>query len=134
MANLSEIIKNNDLIAEQSTVPSQFAMHALTRDADGLLTYTKVLWNGSETIDLSTGAGLAFSGVEEFVQGANSEGTKHNETRIIDENASTDTQTNLKNRQYEQVRFDGQKLTYFINSQGFLVARYVQDYSHSGPV
>jgi hypothetical protein len=41
--------------------------------------------------------------------------------------------TNLKNRQYEQVRFDNVKLTYYINSRGFLVARYLNDYNYTGP-
>jgi len=42
--------------------------------------------------------------------------------------------TNLNARRYEQVRFDHQKLCYFINSDGFLVARYGTDYDYSaGP-
>jgi hypothetical protein len=40
--------------------------------------------------------------------------------------------TNLKHRKYEQVRFDNIKLTYYINSRGFLVARYLNDYDYSG--
>lgn len=134
MANLSDLIKSNSLKAEQSTVSDQFGMHALNRDADGLLTYTKVLWNSSEEIDMTTGAGLAYAGVEELVAGVTADNTVHNETRRIDSNATADTLTDTQYRTYEQVRFDHQKLTYFINSRGFLVARYVQDYSHTGPV
>ena len=40
------------------------------------------------------------------------------------------TYANLKNRYYEQTRFDDRKLTYFINDDGFLVARYNQDYTY----
>lgn len=134
MANLSDLVKSNSLKAEQSTVSDQFGMHALNRDADGLLTYTKVLWNSSEEIDMTTGAGLAYAGVEEMVSGLSADGVPHNETRRIDSHSSTSTQTDMQHRTYEQVRFDHQKLTYFINSRGFLVARYVQDYNHTGPV
>lgn len=40
--------------------------------------------------------------------------------------------TNLKHRKYEQVRFDNVKVNYYINSRGFLVARYLNDYDYSG--
>lgn len=134
MANLSDLIKSNSLKAEQSTVSDQFAMHALGRDDNGLLTYTKVLWNSSEEIPMNIGNGRAYAGVEEFVAGVTADGVPHNETRQIDSHSSTSTKTDTQHRKYEQVRFDHQKLTYFINSRGFLVARYVQDYSHTGPV
>ena len=39
--------------------------------------------------------------------------------------------TNLKHRKYEQVRFDNQKLTYYMTEDGFLVARYGQDYTYT---
>lgn len=42
-----------------------------------------------------------------------------------------DEATNLKHRKYDQVRFDNQKLTYYMNADGFLVARYGQDYNYS---
>ena len=118
----------------ESTMSSQFAMHSLSRDADGLLTYTKVLWNSNEEINMSNGAGQAYTGVEEFIEGKNNEGEWHNKTRRIDSHPSAEVKTDSKYRTYEQVRFDHQKLTYFINSRGFLVARYVQDYTHTGPV
>jgi len=41
---------------------------------------------------------------------------------------------NLTHRKHEQVRFDAVQLSYYINSRGFLVARYLNDYDYSvGP-
>jgi len=38
--------------------------------------------------------------------------------------------SNLKNRYYEQVKFDDARVTYFLNSDGYLVARYNQNYNY----
>jgi Ca2+-binding RTX toxin-like protein len=255
MLNLSEIISDNREILRQSTVGEQFAMHALTRDSDGLLTYSKILWNSNDTVDLTSGEGFAY-GLEELLQGTTSEGValndvarskrsgvhdvpkmliftcdnvmstnpyyiidgeimpditllrghtyrfnvasrstesfplfistqptggtyeyeylsgvKNSRTAFngnLDPNTSTDkdleftipwdapdrlfyasgnntnmfgtilvasiNDTNLNARRYEQVRFDHQKLCYFINDDGFLVARYGADHDYSaGP-
>lgn len=255
MLNLSEIIADNREILRQSTVGENFAMHGLTRDEDGLLTYSKILWNSNDTVDLTTGAGFPY-GLEELLKGATSEGVAINDVPLssssgindvpklliftcdnvmstnpyyivdgeimpnltllrghtyrfnvssrstesfplfistrpsggnydneylkgvknsrtawngnLDQNTATDkdleftvpwdapdrlyyasgnntnmygtiivasvNDTNLNARRYEQVRFDHQKLCYFINSDGFLVARYGTDYDYSaGP-
>lgn len=252
MKKLSDLINTTTDISE-AAMPSQFAMHALNRDSDGLLTYTKVLWaNTSETVDMTNGEGFAYLGIEEFITGKAQNGILHNTTQIsadqpgfneaktyivkiantnsatprflmddidtpaliftrgstytfntehistqgfplyistspaggnyasewtggvvnsrsaaggsnTDPNAVTsgsltitvpphapdtlyyasgnhanlygtivvrDNFSNLKNRKYEQVRFDTQKLTYFVNEEGFLVARYNADYSY----
>jgi hypothetical protein len=255
MLKLSNLIQNTSAIAA-AAAPSEFAMHALSRDANGLLTYTKVLWaNTSESVSLtdSTGQGFAYNGVEEFISGTTLSNVIHNLTKTTDNevgeksvisntflvavsNTGGNTQytingqvapvlylrkgstykfvtedpstaghpifistqpygntysneylrgvefsrsansvgvtdsnvntpnpltftvpvdapkqlyyasgedancfgiirteeplTNTNHRKYDQVRFDNQKLTYYLNSQGFLVARYGADYSY----
>lgn len=252
MLKLSDLIQNTAAVAAAAS-PSQFAMHALTRDSQGMLTYTKVLWaNTSESVQMTTGAGKAYDGIEEFINGYTPSNVLHNSTRIIDDESgskardsrdffvrvvdsetitpkftfdgvvapnlrlvrgatytfNTDDQstknfpfyistantganytnewangvtysksangatsnsvvtshalvfevpfdapnqlfyasgnnanchgiidivnpdTNLKYRTYEQVRFDNQQLTYYVNSQGYLVARYGAEYSY----
>lgn len=255
MLKLSNLIQNTTAIAA-AAAPSEFAMHALSRDANGLLTYTKVLWaNTAESVSLTspTGNGYAYNGIEEFISGFTLSNTMHNLTKSTDnevgektviantylvaistaggntqftingdaapvlylrkgstykfvtEDPSTvghplfistfpggntysneylrgvefsrsansgglsDSKVNTPNpliftvpvdapkqlyyasgedancygiirteepltmtsrRKYEQVRFDNQKLTYYINAQGFLVARYGADYSY----
>lgn len=253
MLSLAEIISDNREIIRQSTVGEQFAMHALTRDADGLLTYSKVHWNSADTVQLTTGEDFAYKGIEEFLHGVNSDGIEINEVGTNSDAAinndpiiitvtvegvfspdpiyvmngdattvlelkrgytykfdTTDESTesfplflttvpqggtytneytkgvlnsrsayggtddpntataamleftvpwdapdqlyyasgnnanmhgviniergdpNLTARRYEQVRFDHQKLFYYINDRGFLVARYGSDYSYAG--
>jgi hypothetical protein len=235
-------------------ITPETAIHALKRDADGLLTYSKIKLNGAETLELSNGQGQAFDGIEEFISGVTPSGVVHNTVQIgIDEvgqkatlgkefhvvirNSTTNTPSffinenlvsymdlvkgatytfitdhpstqgfplfistvaggtvdneyllgvtnsrssyggpsgnpncltsepmvftvpaeapdqlylssvsypnlyatiytnrltysNLKYRNYDQTRMDDRKLTYFINSNGFLVARYNQDYTY----
>lgn len=86
---LSDLIKTEADIAS-AAAPSQFAMHALSRDSEGLLTYTKSLWaNTSESVELTDGSGLAYNNIEEFISGVTPSGTLINDTRIIDnENAN----------------------------------------------
>lgn len=244
MSKLSDLLKARDRSMDAIT-PSETAFHALNVDDDGLLTYTKVLWNSNGSIDMTDGSGFAYLGVEELVDGFSMSNTFHNligrdydevgEKNIINvtfrltstngqyiidgntmpairmtrgatytfivEDPSTngyplyittqaagnnygniyqvgvanskteyggtvagplvftvpmnapdtlyyasgnhancygkisiddrDELSNLNNRQYDQVRFDNQKLTYYMNDDGFLVARYGQDYNYS---
>ena len=39
--------------ANGKTITSEYALHALSRDDDGLLTYTKVNWYDSDTINMT---------------------------------------------------------------------------------
>lgn len=255
MPKLSDLIRQNERTIDSLT-PSQTAMHALRVDDDGILTYTKILWDSDEAIDLSDGSGFAYLGVEEFVDGKTLSGVQHNLVQPgqievgekdlvgkdvhvtvvdrasnpkyaldglasaaltfvrgakytfivsdestqgfplflttvpaggtydneyldgvrnsrtasggskVDARAQTDQPleivvpddapdilyyasgnhancfgkidikdsnelSNLKHRKYDQVRFDNQKLTYYMNSEGFLVARYNKDYNYS---
>lgn len=87
MFKLSNLIQNTNAITE-AAAPSQFAMHALDRDSEGLLTYTKVLWaNTNETVDLTFGDGFAYNGIEELVMGVSQGGMQYNLT-AIDESVS----------------------------------------------
>ncbi len=233
------------------------SMHALTRDDTGLLSYTRVNVNSTDSMQLSNGQGLAYESLEEFVSGTTASGVTQNavpkgdsevsrkkflgkdfQVKIINPNSAipyfeiegvrlsyldlvkgatyrfivedpttqgyplyisttptgnnynneyligvintkssygghdsdlqsytsqpltftvppnapevlylvsgnpttlnitlyTSRQTqhaDLKNRYYDQVRFDDKKVTYFINSDGFLVARYNSDYNYT---
>ena len=236
------------------SITPETSIHALKKDADGLLTYSKIKLNSAELLELSNGQGQAFDGVEEFVKGVTPSGVVHNTVqtgidevgqkallgqdfhvkilnsttntpafflnnnlvsymdlvkgatyRFITDDPSTQgyplfisttaggeteavylkgvtnsrssyggpssdpnslttepmvftvpadapdvlylatgshpnfyatiytsrlTYSNLKYRKYDQTRMDDRKLTYFINSNGFLVARYNQDYTY----
>ena len=77
MSKLSDLLKARDRSTDALT-PSETAFHALSRDDDGILTYTKVLWNSNGTIDMTDGSGLAYLGVEELVEGVTTSGVIHN--------------------------------------------------------
>ena len=97
MFKLSNLIQNTNAITE-AAAPSQFAMHALDRDSEGLLTYTKVLWaNTNETVDLTDGSGFAYNGIEEFVMGTSLGGIQYNLTNIND---STSGMGDVLDREY----------------------------------
>ena len=107
-----------------------------TVDIDGCLVYTKVLLNGTEEVVLTTGEGFAYNGLEDMVDGMLADGTtEYNSLQAeYSEPGKESWETNIKHRHHEQMRFDNLKLKYFINSNGMLVARYKQNYTHGEPV
>ena len=121
-----------------------FALHGLDRDADGLLTYSKVLWDGTDEILVNSG-GFAFNGLEQMIEGVLPDGTLINTLQDGYQEGAADAgggdpvtsapathETNAEFRAMQQVRFDNNELTYFISSDGNLVARYngpAYDYS-----
>ncbi len=81
MLKLSNLIQTTGAITD-AAAPSQFAMHALNRDSEGLLTYSKVFWaNTSETVDLTDGSGITYNGLEELITGFSIGNTNFNLTR-----------------------------------------------------
>ena len=59
-------------------ISDQYAYHALKRDSDGLLTYTRVLMNGTESIELTNDDGFSFNGIEDMLEGKTDDGTDYN--------------------------------------------------------
>lgn len=117
-----------------SGISADFAMHSLNRDDEGLLTYTKVKWDSNEEVDLANGEGIFVNGLEQLLNGKLDDGTPMNAVQEgYVEPSREQWQTQSVHRKYEQTRFDNNKLFYFINSRGYLVARYNRDYTHTGP-
>ena len=114
-------------------ISNEYAMHALNRDVNGLLIYTKTKLDSTDTIDVNDGQGFGYNGFEGLAIGKASDGTTVQNTLQSDYDESTDDhyQTNAKFRKYQQVRFDPLKLFYFINDEGNLVARYQHDYTYA---
>jgi hypothetical protein len=123
----------------------EFALHGLDRDADGLLSYTKILWDGTDAVTVNFNGGFAFNGLEDMMSGVLPSGTLINTLQDGYKEGAADAagddavtaapkahETNAEFRAYQQVRFDKNALTYFINGDGMLVARYngpAYDYS-----
>ena len=108
-------------------------MHALNRDVNGLLIYTKTKLDSTDSIEVNDGQGFGYNGFEGLALGKASDGTTVQNTlqSDFDENTDEHYQTNAKFRKYQQVRFDSLKLLYFINDDGMLVARYMHDYEYA---
>ncbi len=114
-------------------ISNEYAMHALNRDVNGLLIYTKTKLDSNEEVIVNSGEGFGYNGFEGLALGKASDNTTVQNTLQSDYDENTDAhyQTNAKFRKYQQVRFDPLKLFYFINDEGNLVARYQQDYTYA---
>lgn len=114
-------------------ISNEYAMHALNRDVNGLLIYTKTKLDSNEEVIVNSGEGFGFNGFEGLAIGKASDGTtvQNMLQSDYDENTDAHYQTNAKFRKYQQTRFDPLKLFYFLNDEGNLVARYQQDYTYA---
>ena len=124
--------------ANGKTITSEYSFHALSRDDNGLLTYTKSNWYSGDQINMDNGEGVAYNSVGDFQKNeltysSGSYSVGHNINDIpIDYNSTTDPrQPNTTNRKYEQHVFDENKATYYINSDGYLVLRIGSEYKYS---
>lgn len=100
--------------------------HAVRRDADGMLIYTKVTGSDNDVIDLVLTTKRDQNGETIF--------------RSLDD-FTIDPLTNLEVSRdpdidpYYQYKFDSRSLSYYIDDDGYLVARMGQnyDYANNGP-
>ena len=97
----------------------KFTVHALRRDDDGMLRYTKVKTSDDEVVDVSHR--LDGTPYPEFLEGLD----------YVDETTEEKTYRNNEFDKYQQFRFDFRHLTYFIDSDGYLVARLNSTYDHN---
>ena len=91
------------------------AFHGLKVDDGGLLTYSRVFLTENATVELSDGSGIPISGLSGLVAGTNNDAAKGT----------------LSGQLYQQVRVDDIKLTYYMNSDGYLVAKYFGDFTYA---
>ena len=124
--------------ANGKTITSEYALHGMKRDDDGLLTYTKVNWYSGDTINMDNGEGTAYNSVgsfqtNEMEYASGPYGVGHNINDIpIEYDSTTDPRlANTKFRNYEQHVFDENKATYFINDEGYLILRIGSEYTYS---
>jgi len=114
-------------------ISDDYAYHAFKRDADGLLTYTKIKINGTETVELTNSNGFAFNGLDDMIDGTLDDGTTeyNNLQSGYTETGRNSWDTNISNQNHDQFRFDNLKLFYYLNADGKIVARYKQDYVYT---
>tara|TARA_B100000035_G_scaffold306227_1_gene308040 strand:- start:448 stop:816 length:369 start_codon:yes stop_codon:yes gene_type:complete len=98
---------------------NDFTVHALRRDKDGMLYYTVARSTEDAVFDFHRTDGEEYT---DFLQGQ----------EYIDATPNVAKQyTNDPDDKYQQFRFDFRRLTYFIDSDGYLVARLNKSYDHN---
>ena len=105
---------------EQNVANSNdFTVHALRRDKDGMLHYTVARSTEDEVFDFHYTDGREYT---DFLQGQ----------EYIDATQGAPRQySNDPYDKYQQFRFDFRRLTYFIDNDGYLVARLNKSYDHN---
>jgi hypothetical protein len=104
------------------TQSNDFVIHGLRRDSTGMLYYTRVGSASSEVADFHRTDGTQYPG---FLDGVD----------YVDETTEEKSYVNTPTDKYQQYRFDFRGLNYFIDDDGYLVARITgtYDYNTQGP-
>ena len=98
---------------------NDFTVHALRRDKDGMLHYTNARSTEDVVYDFHRTDGEEY---KDFLQGE----------EYIDATPNAAKEySNDPDDKYQQFRFDFRHLTYFIDSDGYLVARLNKTYDHN---
>jgi len=98
---------------------NDFTVHALRRDQDGMLYYTVARSTEDVVFDFHRTDGSEYT---DFLQGE----------EYIDATPNVPKEySNHPADKYQQFRFDFRRLTYFIDSDGYLVARLNKTYDHN---
>ena len=97
---------------------NDFTVHALRRDKDGMLYYTVARSTEDAVFDFHRLDGEEYT---DFLQG----------TDYVTANAGAKTLTNDPDDKYQQFRFDFRNLTYYIDDDGYFVARLNKTYDHT---
>ena len=98
---------------------NDFTVHALRRDKDGMLYYTVARSTEDAVFDFHRTDGEEYT---DFLQGQ----------EYIDATPNVAKEySNDPDDKYQQFRFDFRRLTYFIDSDGYLVARLNKSYDHN---
>tara|TARA_B100001094_G_C17964909_1_gene687363 strand:- start:469 stop:852 length:384 start_codon:yes stop_codon:yes gene_type:complete len=101
------------------TLGNDFTIHALRRDDDGMLKYTKIRSIDSETADFHRTDGTPYLDLSTAVND------------YVDETTEEKTHLNHQHDKYQQYRFDSRKVMYFIDSDGYFCIRFNEDYDYS---
>ncbi len=104
------------------TLGNDFTIHALRRDDDGMLQYTKIRSIDNETADFHRLDGTPYLDISTGVYD------------YVDETTEDKSYKNHPQDKYQQYRFDSRKVQYFIDDDGYFVIRFNEDYDYTvGP-
>jgi hypothetical protein len=111
------------LSSNNYTLGNDFSIHALRRDDDGMLRYTKIRSIDDETGDFFRLDGSSYL---DIATGAYD---------YVEETTEEKSYSNNPQDKYQQYRFDSRKISYFVDDDGYFVIRFNEnyDYSTEGP-
>jgi hypothetical protein len=112
---LSRSASTGDKSVSQS---NDFIIHALRRDSAGMLYYTKVGSASTEVADFHRTDGTQYPG---FLDGVD----------YVDETTEEKSLVNHPADKYQQYRFEFRNVNYFIDDDGYFVARINGNYDHN---
>jgi len=118
---LSDIMNPTD--STETELGNDFYVHALRKDEDGMLIYTRIRSIDDDMADFTRKDGTPYldiaAGLYDYVEEVTEEKSLYN---------------NPLDR-YQQFRFDERKISYFIDDDGYFVIRFNEpyDYTTEGP-
>jgi len=117
---MSLYLSSSSAAVNQTVAQSNdFTVHALRRDKDGMLYYTVARSTEDAVFDFHRTNGEEYP---DFLQGE----------EYLDATPNVAKQySNDPDDKYQQFRFDFRRLTYFIDDNGYLVARLNKSYDHN---
>jgi len=117
---MSLYLSSSSAAVDQTVAQSNdFTVHALRRDEDGMLYYTVARSTQDAVFDFHRTDGEEYTN---FLQGQ----------EYVDATPNVAKQySNDPDDKYQQFRFDFRRLTYFIDDDGYLVARLNKSYDHN---
>tara|TARA_B100001094_G_scaffold37367_1_gene31628 strand:+ start:543 stop:965 length:423 start_codon:yes stop_codon:yes gene_type:complete len=111
---------------------NKLTFHGLKKDSTGLLYYNKTALNSDDTVEVTEGDGFAYGGLAELEDNKDNSNANINlSQKGVSEGAAGHLNDSGK-RNYDQIQFDTNTLTYFMDANGFLVARYIKNFTFSG--
>ncbi len=111
-------LSSNSATGKSVDQANDFTVHALRRDEDGMLWYTSAKSTDDVVFDFHRTDGEEYT---DFLQG----------TDYVTADAGAKKLTNDPEDKYQQFRFDFRNLTYYIDDNGYFVARLNKTYDHT---
>ena len=108
---------------------NNLTFHGLRKDSTGLLYYNKTALNSSDTVEVTVGDGLAYGGLSDL---ENNKDNSNVDINLSQKGVSEGVAGHLYDsgkRNYDQIQFDTNPLTYFMNETGYLAVRYIKNFS-----
>lgn len=109
---------------------SVFDFHAISRTSDGMLVYTLEDASSNVNIEVFNHPDGTFSNLEDYVE---SFPTGRDKNYISSDDSDNVGDLNNANDKYQQYRFETRKVRYFIDDEGYMVARLNNNYTYTGP-